>query len=298
MAQVAVPVVSKLLLMRDESVEEEADEMVGWPLITAHLSEWTDGRKVVGASSLGLDGKTHVSAEAEESHIRLAIDILERALTNTCSKDERKPLLMLLGKLQVIPSVPNTNAEDVETLHGLVVEAVEGKLGTDATQRNFLAKLEAGLTKALGELENVRPTPDGEQDDDEGEESDATITPGRAAETENETSVEPEAEADVRPQQSVSRSVSRETESVDGDGDVEMRDDEEDEEEEEEDDTMLAGMQGEGTRIPLEFDDDEDDDDEEEEESAMESARRKRVKGIAVTEDDIVEDLLDSEMSE
>ncbi|KAI0587757.1 Condensin complex component cnd3 [Pyrenophora tritici-repentis] len=177
MADIAVPVISKLLIMRDENVEDEdVDEMVGWPVITAHLAEWTDGRKVVGATELGLDGKTNVvDIEAEEPHVGLAVEVLERALTATCSKDERKPLLSLLSKLFIAPSSSSSStsagatrnstieeggAVDLEemlhTLHGLVTEAVEGKIGTDATQRNALAKLETSLTKRLGEVAQAK----------------------------------------------------------------------------------------------------------------------------------------------
>ncbi|KAJ8105375.1 hypothetical protein OPT61_g10218 [Boeremia exigua] len=88
MATVVVPVIAKLLVMRDEIEDNEDSEMVGWPNITAHLSEWTDGRKVVGQSEVGLDGKVSWSAASELPHLALAIDILERALTNTCTREE------------------------------------------------------------------------------------------------------------------------------------------------------------------------------------------------------------------
>ncbi len=225
MAQIAVPVMSKLLLMREENIEEEeADEMVGWPVITAHLSEWTDGRKVVGATEMGFDGKTSTIAEAEESHIQLAIDVLERALTSTCSKDERKPLLSLLTKLYIAPSSTSrkdhsdtVDEESLRTLHGLITEAVEGKIGTDATQRNALSKLEISLIKRLGEVEHVTQVQDATVADENEAEVDATEVP----ETHG---------------------------AVDG---SEIED-----EEEEEEDTMFADMQGEGTRMPLEEDED------------------------------------------
>jgi condensin complex subunit 3 len=296
MGEIAVPVISKLLIMRDENVEEDdMDEMVGWPVITAHLAEWTDGRKVVGATELGLDGKTSTTAEAEEPHIQLAIEILERALTSTCSKDERKPLLSLLGKLFIAPSgashkssnqstADEEEEEPLHTLHSLVSEAVEGKIGTDATQRNALAKLEATLTKRLGEVGNATQAPD--------EEADHTAVP--------DTTVAPdETEADdateVPERQVQSKKAPK----------IEQH--EEDDEDEEDEDTMLAGMQGEGTRMPLEADDDDDDDDEEEEEeeegqsvaehSTLIVGRDDRKRNM-VTEEDIMESLLQSEMED
>lgn len=266
MAQIAVPVMSKLLLMREETLDEEVDEMVGWPVITAHLSEWTDGRKVVGATELGLDGKTSTSAEAEEPHIHLSIEILERALTNTCSKDERKPLLSLLSKLFIAPSSStrkgedSTSEESLGTLQALVSEAVEGKIGIDATQRNYLYKLEVSLTKRLGEVEHVTQVPDQE----DGNESVAPSPDQTEANLEDQSQVD----ATELPAQG------------DVDGSEVGDDDEEDE------DTMLAGMQGEGTRMPLEEYGDESDDTE------LPAAKKKRT---AVTEDDIVESLLASE---
>jgi condensin complex subunit 3 len=280
MAQIAVPIVSKLLLMREETLDEEVDEMVGWPVITAHLSEWTDGRKVVGATELGLDGKTSTIAEAEEPHIYLSIEILERVLTSTCSKDERKPLLSLLSKLFIAPSSSTKtgdNEENLTTLHSLVAEAAEAKLGTDATQRNYLAKLELSLHKRLGEVEHVTQTTD--QDQDGAEDTVVAPTTDTTEQTvENDVTME----LPDRTLPTVSVDVS-----VDG---SEIGDDDE----EDEDDTMLAGMQGEGTRMPLESDGEDDDDDEEEDdEDDLPTPRKPHV---GVTEDDIMEDLLASEM--
>ncbi|KAF2023124.1 hypothetical protein EK21DRAFT_119067 [Setomelanomma holmii] len=263
MSQIAVPIMSKLLLMREETLDEEVDEMVGWPVITAHLSEWTDGRKVVGATELGLDGKTSTSAEAEEPHILLSIEVLERALTSTCSKDERKPLLALLSKLFIAPtsSKKSDEAHDediLRTLHGLVAEAVEGKIGMDATQRNYIAKLELSLSKRLDEVKLVTQVQGTEVDADE------TVT---------QAEPEPEIESQVD---------ATEVRDVDG---SEIG-------EEEDEDTMLAGMQGEGTRMPLE-DDGEDEMMEDGESTMLPVLARK---SVAVTEDDIMESLLASEM--
>jgi condensin complex subunit 3 len=272
MAQIAVPIMSKLLLMREETLDEEVDDMVGWPVITAHLSEWTDGRKVVGATELGLDGKTSTTAEAEEPHIALSIEVLERVLTSTCSKDERKPLLSLLSKLFIAPSSSSsTKSDDAEenltTLHALVAEAVEGKLGTDATQRNYLAKLELSLTKCLGDVELVT------QVADQSSHSEGTV-------------IAP-VEHDVSQMSLPDRTVAPSNADID----VEMSVDGSEIGEEDEDDTMLAGMQAEGTRMPLESEGEEEEDEEEEDELPT---PRKPYQGV--TEDDIMESLLASEM--
>ncbi|KAF2626650.1 hypothetical protein BU25DRAFT_411625 [Macroventuria anomochaeta] len=258
MAGVAVPIISKLLVMRDEIEDDEDAEMVGWPVITAHLSEWTDGRKVVGQTELGLDGKMSSSAESEVPHIALAVDILERALTSTCSKDERKPLLSLLTKLHISSSAPKrkegetTDNELLDTLQELVSEAVEDKIGVDATQRNALVKLETTLTKRLGDAANATVVQEDRED---------TVTPETA--NPRETPAE-------EPRSSVAPSVDGSEMDVD-----------------EDEDTMLAGMQGEGTRMPLEADDSAEDDDE--------STPRATREGTEKTEADIMDELLASD---
>ena len=264
MAGVAVPIISKLLIIRDEIVDDEDAEMVGWPVITAHLSEWTDGRKVVGQTEMGLDGKMSSSAKSEMPHIALAVDILERALTSTCSKDERKPLLSLLTKLHISSSAPKrkegetTDNELLETLQELVSEAVEDKIGVDATQRNALIKLETALTKRLGDATAAQ------------EDREDTVTPETA--NPRETPAE-------EPRSSVARSSV--APSVDG---SEMDVDEDD-------DTMLAGMQGEGTRMPLEADDSDEDD----ESTPRASQGRVTREATEKTEADIMEELLASD---
>lgn len=287
MAQTTVPVISKLLLMREEDVEEEADEMVGWPVITAHLAEWTDGRKVVGASELGLDGKTSTSAEAEEPHIHLGIEILERALTNTCSKDERKPLLALLGKLYFAASSSAKTGEErfddenLRTFHGLVSEAVEGKIGMDATQRNYLAKLELSLTKRLGEVEQVTPIQDKSHEEEGGE----TATPAADAEAADQT------EADVTQSEADATEAEVDATEIPETQAKPILDEDED------DDTMFTNMQGEGTRMPLELDDDGDMTKTMESEDTVTTLPVRTGRGTAaVTEDDIMESLLNSEM--
>lgn len=263
MADIAVQLIARLLVNRDEIEDDEEAEMVGWPIITGQLSEWTDGRKVIGQTEIGLDGKLTSTAESELPHMELAINILERALTSTCSKDERKPLLSLLTKLHISATAPKlkegeaSNDELLETLQGLVSEAVEERIGVDATQRNALAKLDATLTKRLGDAAVVQ------------EEREDTVTPETAKPSETPA-------AELR--SSVARSSV--APSVDG---SEMDVDE--------DDTMLAGMQGEGTRMPLEADDSDDDDESTPRASRVRATREATEK----TEADIMDELLASD---
>lgn len=266
MGSVVVSVIGKLLIMRDEVDEdEEAAEMVGWPRITAYLADMTDGRKVVGQTETSSDGKIGYSAESEVPHIMLAVELLERALTASCSRDERKPLLAILTKLHIPSSAPQktvseTTAELLETLQGLVSEAVEEKIGVDATQRNALIKLDAALTKRLGDAAVAQ------------EDREDTVTPETAAarETPAEEARSARAHSSVAP-------------SVDG-SDMDV-----DEDEDEDEDTMLAGMQGEGTRMPLEAEDSEDD-------STPRASRvRPTTEPAEKTEADIMDELLASD---
>ncbi|KAL1593837.1 chromosome condensation complex Condensin, subunit G [Paraconiothyrium brasiliense] len=229
MAQISVQIIGKLCQMK-EDMDEDDDDMVGWPVVTAHLADWTDGRKVVNQTQMDLDGKSSTTLEAEEPHIWLATETLEYALSRNCSRDERKPVLTLLTKAWIAPTGPAPNEEKLSTLLHLVNEAVESKLGTDATQRNYLTKLEVNLTKRMGDVEAVTQA---------GGSGAETIIPDATEITETAPAEE---EAD-----------------------------------EEEEDTMMAGMQGESTRMPLDLDDD--------------GAK-------PITEDDIVNSLLASELDE
>ncbi|OCK81015.1 hypothetical protein K432DRAFT_392570, partial [Lepidopterella palustris CBS 459.81] len=163
MAQIAVGVVGKLVGVREE-LDEEDEEMVAWVVVAGMFAEWTDGRKVVGGE-LGSDGSgAEVHGGVEDPHVLLATEILERALTSGCSKDERKPLLTLLAKLHIPSSFPTTtppssshsvDATLLSTLHALVTEAIDTKLAPDAISRNTLSKLDIALSKRLGEVEYV-----------------------------------------------------------------------------------------------------------------------------------------------
>lgn len=234
MAQICVPVCSKLLQIQEEFDEEEDSEMVGWPVITAHFADWTDGRKVVGQSQTSADGKTSFTMDSEQPHLYLAIDILERALTSSCTRDERKPLLSLLTKLHIEAVGPASDQEALESLHSLVNEAVENQIGMDATQRNALTKLEMSLSKRISDLAAATPAPKDKE------------VPETAPAENDEDEVEAEAE----------------------DVDVDV-----------DEDTMMAGMQAESTRMPLEDDDDSDEGE-----------------ATAITENDIVQSLLATEM--
>ncbi|KAF2728237.1 hypothetical protein EJ04DRAFT_556889 [Polyplosphaeria fusca] len=250
MSDTALPIIQKLMALRDDIDEDDAaDEMVGWPVVAGHLAEWTDGRRVVGMLEMGLDGKMEARPQAEEPHVLLAIEVLERVLAHGCSKDERKPLLALLAKLAISSTgskmvgkgeVGGVDEEVLATLHWLAAEAVEAKVATDATSRNALAKLELALSKRVGDVELVTQV----------------VVEAEAVEA-------PAAEEEVQ------------------------------QEEEIEEETMLPQAEAEGTRMPLGGSSDEGEEGESEGTVVGEGGGGMRV---AVTESDIVDSLLESEI--
>ncbi|KAF2647635.1 hypothetical protein K491DRAFT_784605 [Lophiostoma macrostomum CBS 122681] len=260
MVELTRSIISKLMTERDKPDDDTAEQMVAWPVIAGHLAEWTDGRRVLGATEVGLDGKTNLKKGAEEPHIMLATKLLERALKDSCTKDERKILLMLLTKLHISSSRPTSgetvDADMLNNLHDLASEAVEENLGIDATSRNYISKLQIGLAKRLGDVERVTQTPDVE---------------GQAEDDEEDTQAGAQMEIPV-PIRSKGKAVAEPEEEGEG-------------EEEEEEDTLMAGVQAEGTRMPLEAGEDEEDDD------TTEVPVRQ-----VVTESDIVDSLLNSEV--
>ena len=62
--------------------------------------------------------------------------------------EEKKALLSMMSKLYI---TGNSNPEKLLSVHGLVVEAIDLKIATDAPTRNGLHKLEVALNKAIGE---------------------------------------------------------------------------------------------------------------------------------------------------
>lgn len=281
MSQITVPIVSRLLIDREDALEEYMDELVSWTVITNHMADWTDGRKVFGATEVGVDGKTSTKPEAEEPHITLSIEILTRVLTGSAPKDERKPLLALLAKLHIAPNSAakkdegenESHEEALEKLHDLVQEAIQDNIGTDVSQRNHLVKLEALLTKRLGEVAA------------RANETSVEPTPAPSGDDANDTA----AGATASPESQRLATRSRRSQDTAEASSVASADDDEDD-----DDTILAGMQGEGTRMPLEDEDDGEDT------SGTEMPVRKKARmsreSTVVTESDIMDELLDSEM--
>ncbi|KAI9720314.1 MAG: hypothetical protein M1828_005698 [Chrysothrix sp. TS-e1954] len=146
MGRIALNIVHWCIGMKEEmdvdGDEEAGSEIVGINVVTAHLIDWTDSRKLVMA-------KRGFGAEPEEAdghvHLQLADDILEKVL-GVCTREERKTHIAMLGKLYI---TPNSDPEMLKNVNRLVAEAIDDKVAADAVTRNSLTKLQAALAKCM-----------------------------------------------------------------------------------------------------------------------------------------------------
>jgi condensin complex subunit 3 len=287
MAQTTVFIMEKLVMKKKENEEfaEDEDDMAGWPSITGQFAEWTDPRKVLKPNGLPQDATAPLPPTAEDPHVCLAISILTRVLSHSSSKDEKKPMLMLLGKLNVAsssafltaggtPEPVDKNKDDVDILrklHNLTEECIEAQIGPDAKSTSSLAKVEAVVGAKLAQIED----------------SDTTVRP--SAERASRSSVGEQSDVDGT-EQTERRGPQPPAQTL-----------EQVDEEEEEEDTMFGGVQAEGTRMPLEEEDEEEDDDDtvtgaEKAPSNRRTPGRRSKSRATVTESDIIDSLLESEM--
>ncbi|KAF4555084.1 Condensin complex subunit 3-like protein [Elsinoe fawcettii] len=142
---VATGVISRVGGMREafvEEMEEEGGEMVTTAFVGGLLVDWTDPRKIVAREALGLEGEE----TGPSVHLLLAEHLLERMVTGQTSKEERKVLFGMLGKLYL---GEKAGLENVKVVLELVAEATEGRLAGDATSRNVLTKLQGALLKLV-----------------------------------------------------------------------------------------------------------------------------------------------------
>jgi condensin complex subunit 3 len=158
MVTVACPVIAKLATIREAfleevaDAEEEEDGMVKLSAVGNMLLDWTDPRKIFGfAEAAGGPGSAAASADgASETHYLFAEHILERLVTSQVSKDEKKVLFSVLGRLHLPPA--GCDGERLKTVLELVAEAVDTKVASDATSRNVLAKLQTALLKQMHDV--------------------------------------------------------------------------------------------------------------------------------------------------
>jgi condensin complex subunit 3 len=168
MSRVAVDVVHEVLKTADEhftlEVEEDSDGDVDESVaekrvkvlmatVIGMLSEWTDGRRVVTMDPTEMAEREVSNAG---SQMKLAEEVLEKALSTGCHVQERKCLLGLLAKLY-IPAPAITAAHSEETalfqiarrVKGLLDEAISNGIASDAAGRNTLVKIKNSVLKIV-----------------------------------------------------------------------------------------------------------------------------------------------------
>ncbi|KAL8874308.1 MAG: hypothetical protein Q9174_000348 [Haloplaca sp. 1 TL-2023] len=157
MAAVAAGVLHSQVNLADELEDDE--EAIGLSVVGNMLVDWTDPRKLIvpNVASVGWDDAGGKGAKAVDGdiHLVLADSLLEKALGHGCSKEERKALLTMVGKIYVSPT---SSPEKLQALSELVAEAIDAKIATDAATRNALNKLHQALGKILGDLEPAKPS--------------------------------------------------------------------------------------------------------------------------------------------
>ncbi|PHH92551.1 hypothetical protein CDD83_6830 [Cordyceps sp. RAO-2017] len=131
--------------LEDDDVDVEED-MVSMTTIGACLVDWTDPRKCYSAGTQLDTEKKNVNGDV---HLDFGQDILQRLHTNI-SKDEKKLVAGLLGKLSVLPG---SSEDKIRELYAQVSEAVDGGLLSDATSRNALYKIHVSLGKVVNNLD-------------------------------------------------------------------------------------------------------------------------------------------------
>ncbi|KKA27124.1 hypothetical protein TD95_000365 [Thielaviopsis punctulata] len=138
----------------DDGDAEVGDEMVSMNTIGSCLVDWTDPRKCFNPDLQGDTDKKNVPGDV---HLDFAFDILER-LNSNMTKDERRSLGPLLGKLYISPIASEDKLRD---LYEEVSAAVDTNLLTDTPSKNSLYKLHVTLGKivnTLGEKPAVPPS--------------------------------------------------------------------------------------------------------------------------------------------
>ncbi|KEY67316.1 hypothetical protein S7711_04568 [Stachybotrys chartarum IBT 7711] len=135
--------------LEDDDVDVDED-MVSLSTIGACLVDWTDPRKCYSPELLPETEKKQIQGDV---HLDFALDILERLRSNI-SKDEKKLLAGLLGKLHISPG---STEDKIRDTYAEVSTAVEEGLLSDATSRNALYKIHVSLGKIVNHLDEQAP---------------------------------------------------------------------------------------------------------------------------------------------
>ncbi|KAI2601893.1 condensin subunit Cnd3 [Hypoxylon sp. NC1633] len=148
MGSVALDALHSLYNVReglDDDDMDVGDEMASLSTIGACLVDWTDPRKCY-TPGIPMDAdKKNVNGDV---HLDLARDIIDK-LNSNFSKEEKKVIAPLLGKLYISPA---SSEDKTRTLYEDVSVAVGENLVSDATGRNALYKIHVSLGKIVNQL--------------------------------------------------------------------------------------------------------------------------------------------------
>jgi condensin complex subunit 3 len=189
MVSIACPVIAKLATIREAfleevaDAEEEEDGMVKLSAVGNMLLDWTDPRKIFGFAEAA--GAAGAADGASETHYFFAESILEKLVTSQVSKEEKKVLFSVLGRLHM--PVGGCYAERLKTVLELCAEAVDTKVASDATSRNVLTKLQTQLLKQMHDVMTLERGGGGAEETvvdstelaHEGDETEATVAAAR-----------------------------------------------------------------------------------------------------------------------
>ncbi|KAI6779182.1 Condensin complex subunit-like protein [Emericellopsis cladophorae] len=155
MRSVALESLHALLNVRENFEDDDVDvdeDMVSLSTIGACLVDWTDPRKCYTPILIPDADKRNVNGDV---HLELAMDILER-LNSNISKEEKKLVASLLGKLYISPG---SSPDRLRETYTEVSCAVEDGILTDATSRNALYKVHVSLGKIVNGLDESKAAP-------------------------------------------------------------------------------------------------------------------------------------------
>ncbi|KAK0646381.1 nuclear condensing complex subunit [Cercophora newfieldiana] len=155
MRTVALDALHTLYNVREGLDDDDADvedEMVSLATIGACLVDWTDPRKCYSPGVSADAEKKNVNSDV---HLDFAKDIIDR-LDGNCTKEEKKIIAALLGKLYVSPTSSEDKTRDV---YADVCEAVDAQIISDATGRNALYKIHVSLGKIVNNLDAAAADP-------------------------------------------------------------------------------------------------------------------------------------------
>ncbi|KAK4544173.1 hypothetical protein LTR36_004383 [Oleoguttula mirabilis] len=156
MVSIACSVLAKLSTLR-ESFLEDADAnsdgdaeggMVKLNVVGQMILDWTDPRKIVGFAEGA--GTAAAASGASETHYLLAEHILDRLVTSQVSREEKKVLFSMLGKLHLPDG--SCGGERLASVLELLTETIETAVAVDATSRNTLTKLKNAMLKQMHDV--------------------------------------------------------------------------------------------------------------------------------------------------